>query len=276
MNANNLDVESFDSEIAAPQRTSILAILSLVCSLICLIPGTGVLAAIFGISALIGIKGSRGRVGGTGLAIAGLIVGLLFTMIWVGLAIGATKMMQGFTSQFTGPMNQSIVALDTGDASRVRGMLTPEANAAITDQHINDFRAAYQAELGSFKGVPTDMIEFFSAYGTVAPMMQNLQGRQNLMPVPGNFDKGAALLVLVMDNTRQPTQGPDGNINFPISNIVIYTASGKKFSIAPFADGLNSGAPSDPALPPPPETPAAPADAPAEKPADPPAKPSDK
>jgi len=248
MNANNLDVESFDSEIAAPQRTSILAILSLVCSLICLIPGTGVLAAIFGISALIGIKGSRGRVGGTGLAIAGLIVGLLFTMIWVGIAIGANKIMQEVTGQVT-QMNQALVAMDSGDNSKLRAVLVPEVGQTVTDQQISDFRSAYQAELGSFKGVPTDMIEFFSAYGTVAPMMQNLQGRQNLMPVPGNFDKGAALLVLVMDNTRQPTQGPDGNFNFPINNIVIYTASGKKFSIAPFADGLNSGAPSDPALP---------------------------
>jgi hypothetical protein len=275
MNANNLDVESFDSEIAAPQRTSILAILSLVCSLICLIPGTGVLAAIFGISALIGIKGSRGRVGGTGLAIAGLIVGLLFTMIWVGIAIGANKIMQEVTGQVT-QMNQALVAMDSGDNSKLRAVLVPEVGQTVTDQQISDFRSAYQAELGSFKGVPTDMIEFFSAYGTVAPMMQNLQGRQNLMPVPGNFDKGAALLVLVMDNTRQPTQGPDGNFNFPINNIVIYTASGKKFSIAPFADGLNSGAPSDPALPPPPDAPAAPADAPADKPADPPAKEGDK
>ncbi|MBL8761979.1 MAG: DUF4190 domain-containing protein [Phycisphaerae bacterium] len=275
MNANNLDVESFDSEIAAPQRTSILAILSLVCSLICLIPGTGVLAAIFGISALIGIKGSRGRVGGTGLAVAGLIVGLLFTMIWIGIVIGATKMMQGFTSQFTGPMNQAIVAMDTGDYTRVRTMLTPEANQGATDEQINAFRAAYQGELGSFKGVPTDMIEFFSAYGTVAPMMQNLQGRQGLLPVPGNFDKGPALLLLVMDNTRQPKENPDGTIAFPITNIVIYSSSGKKYSILPFADAMDSGVPAVPSIPAP-EDPAAPSDAGGDKPADPPAKEGDK
>ncbi len=117
MNANNLDVESFDSEIAAPQRTSILAILSLVCSLICLIPGTGVLAAIFGISALVGIRGSRGRVGGTGLAIAGLIVGLLFTMVWIGIVVGMNALMQEFTGKLVAPMNQAIISMD---ANRIR------------------------------------------------------------------------------------------------------------------------------------------------------------
>src|SRR5690349_14731093 len=81
-----------DAELALePQRTSILAILALICALICIIPGMGLLAAILGISAAIGISGSRGRVGGMGLAIAGIVLGLLFSMIWVGIVLGSRQ-----------------------------------------------------------------------------------------------------------------------------------------------------------------------------------------
>lgn len=274
MNANNLDVESFDSEIAAPQRTSILAILSLVCSLICLIPGTGVLAAIFGISALIGIKGSRGRVGGTGLAIAGLIVGLLFTMIWVGIAIGANKIMQEVTGQVT-QMNQALVAMDSGDNSKLRAVLVPEVGQTVTDQQISDFRSAYQAELGSFNGVPNGIVEFFSAYGPVQAQLAPLQGRNDMVPLPVNFDKGPSLVVLWIQPGKGTHKLPDGSEVLPFRNITVYTTSGKEFSLLPLESTLVPK-PSDPALPPPPDAPAAPADAPADKPADPPAKEGDK
>ena len=70
------------------ERTSVMAILSLVCSLICCIPGLGILGSLLGVFALIGIGGSRGRVGGKGLAISGIIIGILMTVIWIGAFIG--------------------------------------------------------------------------------------------------------------------------------------------------------------------------------------------
>ncbi|MCC6229589.1 MAG: DUF4190 domain-containing protein [Phycisphaerales bacterium] len=272
MNANNLDVESFDSEIAAPQRTSILAILSLVCSLICLIPGTGVLAAIFGISALVGIRGSRGRVGGTGLAIAGLIVGLLFTMVWIGIAVGMNALMQEFTGKLVAPMNQAIIAMDAGDNTKLREALLPDVNNAVSDQQIADFRSAYQAELGSCKGMPTQVWDFFSAYMPLKDQMQPLQGRNDMIPLPVNFDKGPALVVLwIRTQGGNVHVGPQGEDRLPFKNVTIYTTTGKEFSLLPLEKSLvPTPAPADPALPPP-----AP-EAPAEKPGDASAKEGDK
>ena len=71
-------------EYAGPERTSALAVLSLILSLACCIPGLGLLGAGLGVGALIGISGSRGRVGGKGLAVAGIIVGILVSVAWVG------------------------------------------------------------------------------------------------------------------------------------------------------------------------------------------------
>lgn len=276
MNANNIDVESFDSEIAAPQRTSILAILSLVCSLICLIPGTGVLAAVFGISALIGIRGSRGRVGGTGLAIAGLIVGLLFTMVWIGIVVGANALMQEVAGKVVAPVNQAIIAMDAGDSSKLRETLTPDVNKAVTDQQIADFRSAYQAELGSCKGMPTQVWDFFSAYMPLKAQMQPLQGRNDMIPLPVNFDKGPALVVLWINAPGGTVHvGPKGEEKLPIKNVTIYTTTGKEFSLLPLESTLVPKV-ADPALPPTPAAPAAPADKPADKPADPPSKQGDK
>lgn len=246
-------MDTFDSEIAAPQRTSILAILSLVCSLICLIPGMGVLATIFGIASLIGIKGSRGRVGGTGLAIAGLIIGLLFTMVWIGLAMGASWMMGEFQGKFAAPINQAIVAMDAGDNTKLREMLVTEVNQGVTDQTIADFRSAYQAELGSCKGMPTQTWDFFAAYMPLKDQFQPLQGRNDAIPLPVNFDKGPALVVLWI----RPPGGKvkNGDVKLPVMNLTIYTTSGKEFSLLPLEKTLVPKV-AAPTTPPAPDAPA--------------------
>jgi D-xylose transport system permease protein len=60
----------------------VLAILSLVCSLICLIPGLGLLGAILGIAALFSISRSQGAVRGNGMAVTGIIaVGMLMLIV---------------------------------------------------------------------------------------------------------------------------------------------------------------------------------------------------
>ncbi len=88
----DFDSQEFGDEIALePRRTSVMAILSLVCGLVCVVPGIGVLATIFGITSLVGINRSRGRVGGTGLAITGIVLGLLFSMIWIGILYAARQ-----------------------------------------------------------------------------------------------------------------------------------------------------------------------------------------
>jgi hypothetical protein len=72
--------------VIVPQRTSGLAIASFVLSLVWVCGFGSLLAVIFALVALGDISRSRGRLGGTGLAVAGLILGLLGS-IWLGIYV---------------------------------------------------------------------------------------------------------------------------------------------------------------------------------------------
>ena len=79
-----------------PQSTSGLAITSLIlgiASFFCAI-FTGLLAVILGIIALSGISKSNGKIGGSGLAIAGIVtgaIGCLWTLILIGMLLPAVQ-----------------------------------------------------------------------------------------------------------------------------------------------------------------------------------------
>ena len=117
----------FPEEIVE-QRTSVMAILSLVFGLLC-VPGFGILGAIFGIAALFGISGSRGRVTGKGLAIAGLVVSLLVSALWLGAAYAGMKTWGFFKNSMIGPMDKTMLAIQTGDGVGARQMFKPETAA---------------------------------------------------------------------------------------------------------------------------------------------------
>lgn len=222
-----------DSDVGVgvlPQRTSILAILSLVCALICIIPGLGVLGVIFGVSALIGISGSRGRVAGTGLAAAGIVLGLLFTMAQVGIFYGATKAAGMFFTSFTAPTAAAIKDLDAGSNDQFRAFLSPEANAAVTDADLAKFRDGYQAAAGKFVSVPDNWSKLIKAYSSVGQSMQNMRGGNNVIPLPIEFDKGYAIVVIHFDE-KHMAEGQDDKGNkvakFKVHNITVRTTDGK-------------------------------------------------
>jgi hypothetical protein len=242
-----------DAELAIePQRTSILAILSLICSLLCIIPGMGLLATILGISAAVGISGSRGRVGGMGLAIAGIVLGLLFSMLWVGAAIGAKQAFGFFQGNLIGPGGQVMSALDSGDLKGARALFTPDADARITDEELLAFRSAYQAELGLFKSVPQKPLELYAAYREVVQAFKPLQGKQNVFPIPGDFDKGIALIVFTMDPGAGRQSNPPNPKVLPVTNIAVMTPAGKIIELVP---SMLSPPPPRPSAPVPPATP---------------------
>jgi len=259
MNASDFDgVDAVDSDLAmAPQRTSVLAILALICAVICIIPGTGLLAIIFGISALVGINSSRGRVGGTGLAVSGLVLGLIVTMIWGAIAFGAVQFLNLFSGPMMQPARQSLTAIDAGDFKNARAALTVKSSAAVTDEQIQKFRSAYQSELGSFKDIPQNM-DLFGAYGQLGPIMQKAQaqGINNAVPVPASFDKGTAVLLLVLDQQAMAQQRSSGKPPsmgdvFQVENLILMTPSGSVIELLPQTTPvLNQGGTSKPpALP---------------------------
>jgi hypothetical protein len=239
--AGDFNPDAFD----APERTSALAVASLVLSLICCIPGLGLLGAGLGVGSIISIGGSRGRVGGKGLAIAGILIGMLVTFAWVGVYLSAQAIMGEASQVLYGRMHTAMEEVEAGNYDGARAQFDGAA-AGATDEQFEAFRAAYRSNLGSFQSVPTKWSDIFSAYMQVGQQIQNYQGRQNMIPIPANFDNGPSLMLAWVD----PTGGSgSADPKIPMSDLWVVLADGTEIR-------LMSAAPAAPAG----ESPAAPGD----------------
>lgn len=227
-------------------RSSVLAILSLVCSLICLIPGLGLLGAILGIAALFSISRSQGAVRGNGMAVTGIIVGLLVSVIWIGIGIAGAQFNAVFGRQFVAPVATLVQAMDRADYATARKSFEPALDAAVTDEQIAAFTTAYQAELGSYKGSPQSFGEMIRAYMQVGPAMQNAQG-PNQIPVPIEFTKGMSV-VLIEINPQQGQPPPGGTWIPRATNIGVLTPAGKQIWLVPQL-GSGTAGPDTPGAP---------------------------
>lgn len=197
MTQNPYAGSGFDDAIGEPPRTSVTAVLSLVFSLIgCCLP-VGLLGSLLGVFALMGISRSRGRVTGKGLAIAGLIIGLVTTAIWLGAYFAVQKGV-GVYSQSTGAV---LADIEAGDYDAARGAMNPATT--ITDEQFDAFRAAYTAELGAFQNTPEGIIEIFQTFidPAVGQHMQDpaYQGGNDRIPAAGIFDQSPALVIFSFD-----------------------------------------------------------------------------
>lgn len=244
---------SFPGDPIGEQKTSIMAIVSLVCSLVCFVPGLSVVGVILGVLALLMIANSNGKLGGRGLAIAGLIFGLVVSAFWITVLIGAMQVSKVMKGQFAQPLGQLMLDIDAKDFTKARQSLTPAAAAAITDADFSRFVDSYQGELGHAKAPPDNIIEFVMSYGKLGQQMQQFQGGgQDVIPFPGNFDNGMSVIAFQVDHKG----GPGPQMQIPISNIMVITPSGKKVTL--YDPGANASSPMS--MPAPPSVPEAPGD----------------
>jgi len=212
--------------ITEPDRTSALAILSLVCSLVCCIPGLPALGALLGVGGAVGIKMSGGRVGGIGLAIAGIVIGAIITVGQVGVALGFFGGLQEMRSQ----IDEVMLAAESGDAPAVRAFLVPPADAELTDADVERFRSEFGSLMGGYIGVPSGL-ELFRAYQTLGSAMQPggaWMSSNNEIPFPAEFDNGVAMIILSVDQTGAP---PPPDKALPLLNIRVVTMSGDEVSL---------------------------------------------
>lgn len=196
-----------------PERTSVAAVFSLVCSLVCCIPGVSLLGAVLGLVALLGIGRSRGRVGGRGLAIAGIILGLLFTMLWVGIAVGVNSGLKEYVRNMQPAIGGIYGDLDAGRYDAVRTALGGPA-ASATDAELAAFHAAYEPSTGQYVGPAARTVsELFGVVGSFGQSFQSLQGRPNYIPAFLTFDQGPVLVAVQFDPGRpRPDRGPIGEL----------------------------------------------------------------
>jgi hypothetical protein len=188
-------------------RVSLMAVTSLVLGILCCIPGSGLVATIFGIVAILFITKSAGRLTGRGLAVTGLVLGLFGTIGWVAIGSGALA----FTNSVRDTYGRAMVHLAAGDRAEISKVLTTEADAALTPERLKDFNDKVAAEWGTFQRMPLGLGEwagdYMAVFGTFGQVSQvgfpyppgAPGGRFAPNPLPMRFDKGLVCVITIMD-----------------------------------------------------------------------------
>lgn len=207
------------------QRTSVMAIIALVCSLICFLPLLPALGVVLGIIALVMIGGSNGRLSGRGLSIAAIIIGLILTFIQIGIGVFVMKLPGMISSVAIAPTNNFMTAIEAKDYATARANMISGAGDRVTDEDFERLRTGYQSELGAFKQFPQGW-EFFASYGKIGPLMQDYQNNQgDIFPMPAEFENGFGLVVVQMDRAQQ--QSGNQPIIKPANIIVVAPTKNK-------------------------------------------------
>jgi hypothetical protein len=218
----------FPGEMVLEQRTSIMAIASLMCSLLCFLPGFSIIGVLLGVVAVMLIANSNGKLVGRGMAIAGIIIGLIVSAIWISIAVGAIRFAQATTSQFTKPVNTMMESIEKRDYATARTYLTTAASNRVTDADFDRFWNAYQAEVGAYKNGPMSFAEIISSYQQLGPQMKAMQNTQGIVPYPGHYEKGWILVMLQLDQKGGTTIS---GFDMPISNVLVVGPTGNRITL---------------------------------------------
>ncbi|MCC5822872.1 MAG: DUF4190 domain-containing protein [Phycisphaerales bacterium] len=182
------------------ERTSLAAILGFLLSLGgCVFGITAVLGLPLCIFALLTIGRSHGRVGGRGLAIAGLILALFNLAAWGSCLGGGIGMVNMVESRMVVPTEQVFVSLEADDLDGARDALV-SPGSGVSDAELIAFREAYQSTLGAFVDRPRGVRSYFNSMSEWGPWSSVLSSPgQNVVPVLFTFERGDALVLIYPD-----------------------------------------------------------------------------
>ncbi len=204
--------DEYGPDYDGPQRLSIAAVLSLVSSIICCIPGLGVLGVLLGLLGMMSISRSNGRLTGMPAAVVGMALGVIVTVGWVALGIGAGSAYNFWQVNITQPMSRLIEGSYAGDVTAVRTEMTVGGAGQVTDEEIIAFGKAMDAEFGAFQGMPSSFEETVKAIGEGFSRAQggNQQvgggSSQSAVPMTLITDSGGVMIFGVFDPGGQPSQ----------------------------------------------------------------------
>jgi hypothetical protein len=223
------------------QRVSLLAVFSLICSLICCIPGLGMLGTGLGIGGLFSVSRAQGRLTGGGMAIAGIVLGLLSSMAWIGGFIGVAWVSQQNNHNIQEPVLAAAAGAEQGDWTKLRALLTPQAQAQFTDERATAFGAEYHAKLGTYQGADPapDMNRLIQQMQGGAGQGRRVTtgpgGVEVPLWVPLKFDKGTAYLIVIPDAPDLLREALLNNrsIQGRLKNIALETPAGDKIWLVP-------------------------------------------
>lgn len=208
-----------------PERTSIMAILSMVFGIGgCCLGLTSIPAIFLGIFGLVGISRSKGRVGGTGFGIAGILIGLLTLALWGGILGAGVYGLQSVEKIFGTNTEQVFLDLQADNFDSARSLLASPA-ADATDEELIAFREGYRGGLGDFVSKTDGIGDLISGYMAIGELIRPYNGRPGYIPIPMMFDSGYGLVIYVIDPNGSSSGAP-----MPIEYIVI-DAQGNEYHL---------------------------------------------
>lgn len=213
------------SETSQPeqQKTSIAAVLSLICGIGCCIPFvTPILAMLFGTVGLIRIGISNGRLRGKGMALTGLILGIIATVAWSAVSIGGMQMVGAIYSTAIQPTDQAMQALEKDDFKGFRAILAPAVESQLSDDDLKKFRDAYHQSAGAYTAGPASFWDYYgklARMGSVVNRYQSMSG--DMFPVSADFANGPGMIVLFV-----PPGAIDAKTKVVVDDIAVVTQDG--------------------------------------------------
>jgi hypothetical protein len=135
-----------------PTKTSVMAVLSLVFSLVVCVPFLGLLGMMFGIIGL--VNTGKPGVSGRPLAVAGLLIGALVSIAWIAAAVWAVRTGVVFI-EYASAANGTLTAISTGDTAAARKYFAPQ----ITDTQITEISEKIKG-LGQFKEIRSPQFDY--------------------------------------------------------------------------------------------------------------------
>jgi len=238
--------------VSPPHRTSILAITSLVLGIlsifVCFFQVVGPLAIFVGVFALIAIARSDGTLAGKGLAVSGIITGLLSLILGLVMLFGTF-----FAVNQIGRYGQLVTDAQTKDETAVAAWLSSTAEGVADSPTLDAFADATDDSLGTFSRVTPGLGAFFMSLPKIERLnpsdLHTYQARGlTPIPIPAEFAKGPATLLVVVSQAEPMTGSAFGKV---VNMAVIPEGSTKVIWLFDTAAALPTPpAPATPALPP--------------------------
>jgi len=186
----------FDADPGLPARTSILAVLAVIFAVICFLPGTGLLAILLGVAALVAISGSNGRLEGRGAALSGIILGVITTTLWAAIGFGALQGWTFYTKNLVTTGDQIFQAAAARDYDALREHLTDDAAESLTNEQIDWFIAEVESREGAVQGASTSIGTMWNSFGAVFGAGGGQQN-QNVTVQQNNYNQKAVVPVAI-------------------------------------------------------------------------------
>ncbi len=225
-----------------PSRVSGLAVSSLIFSILCCIPGSGLIGTILGGAGLISISKSQGRLSGRTLAFIGVVLGVLATGFWLALGVGMRQAIAIAEREVFQPMVATARAMENQDWTAAHKLISPK----VSDDDIKAFADKIKNDLGGIVGLPQQM-DFNKMFGSQQPPNLGAVNGQTVLPLPMEFKNGAAMVFLVTDS---PTTIGDvflqgGKLDGKLTNIGI-VCNGKEYWLVDAKKSGSKGAAGSP------------------------------